>query len=150
MSIRGVVCRIELGSSRLLVFALVVGHVAAGAVMLPLQMPWQLRLGLWMLIAASAARTTAGQGLRRVPAAIVLVEFGVQGGCIVQQRNGLVKACRVLGSTFVATGLVVLNLRGEGEWWARHVVIVRDAVDATSFRRLRVWLRWGDATRSPG
>jgi len=150
LSFRGVVCRIELGPSRLLAFALAAGHVAAGAAMLPLQMPWHLRLGLWVLIAASAVRAMTGQGLRRSPAAVVLVEFGAQGGCILKQRNGHVTSCRVLGSTFVATGLVVLNLRAEGERGARHVVVVRDAVDDTSFRRLRVWLRWGDATRSPG
>jgi hypothetical protein len=147
---RGIVCRVELGPSRSLVFALATGHVTAGAAMLPLDMPWQIRLCLWVVIAASAVRTMAAEGLRRSSAAVVLVEFGTLGGCIVQQRNGLVTACQVLGSTFVAAGLVVLNLRGEGELWARHVVIVRDAVDDTSLRRLRVWLRWGDATRTPG
>jgi toxin CptA len=48
----------------------------------------------------------------------------------------------VLGTTFVAPWLIVINLKLERSRCARAVVILPDATDRESFRAARVWLRW--------
>src|SRR5690606_26774323 len=45
-------------------------------------------------------------------------------------------------STFVASYMTVLSLRKEQTRYYYTVVILPDSIDADSFRRLRVWLRW--------
>lgn len=49
---------------------------------------------------------------------------------------------RLAGESICTPWLVVLNFRQPKQWFATSVVIPRDAMDADSFRRLRVRLRF--------
>ena len=57
---------------------------------------------------------------------------------------------QVLGTTYVAPWLTVLNLRANGATLARHVLVVPDNADRESFRQLRVVLRWRRARAPAG
>jgi toxin CptA len=60
------------------------------------------------------------------------------------RRDGWIPA-EILGSSFVSPWLTVLNLKLPHRRLATHVVLLPDMLGADEFRRLRVWLRWGDA-----
>lgn len=62
--------------------------------------------------------------------------------CTLETKCGEYIICRILGSTFVAPYLVVLNVKSFGEFFSRSVVIVADGIDTEEFRLLRVLLRW--------
>jgi len=62
--------------------------------------------------------------------------------CEFQTLAGVWHEAVLLGSSFVAPHLTVLNLKPAGGRLAKHLVILPDAIDAEDFRRLRVWLKW--------
>jgi toxin CptA len=53
--------------------------------------------------------------------------------------------CIISGDSFVTPYLTVLNLKPEGARFAHALVILPDSLEAESFRRLRVRLKWGTA-----
>ena len=74
-------------------------------------------------------------------AAVVLV-LSDEMQCILTTRSDELIVCSILGSTFVAPYLTVLNLQPVGKFFTRSVAILSDGIDAEEFRQLRVWLRW--------
>jgi toxin CptA len=62
--------------------------------------------------------------------------------CEIADRSGRKSSGEVLGTTFVAPWLVVINMRLHESRFARTVVVLPDATTGKSFRELRVWLRW--------
>lgn len=64
-------------------------------------------------------------------------------GLAIVLRDGSRLPCIVLKDSVVTPLLTVLRLRPEDGRWARAVVILPDSMDVESFRRLRVWLKWG-------
>lgn len=48
----------------------------------------------------------------------------------------------LLDASVVQPWLTVLSLRGRADNRKRHLVILRDSLDADEFRRLRVWVKW--------
>jgi toxin CptA len=115
--------------------------LAAGALWLaPLGATWivagNLALGghfVWVL-RQHAWRSAAGS----------VVELELREDCSVSARSraGRWLGYQVSGASFVSPHLTVLNLRADARWRARSVLITPDSLDADSFRRLRVWLRW--------
>ncbi|MFM9912332.1 MAG: protein YgfX [Methylophilaceae bacterium] len=71
----------------------------------------------------------------------VALQINVKGALSVQQDGDWLEA-KVLGSSLVLPYLTVLNLKLPNGRWPLNVVLLRDSVDAESFRRLRVWLKW--------
>jgi toxin CptA len=68
--------------------------------------------------------------------------------CTLETWRGDVIKCMLLGSSFVAPYLAVLELKplGVRRLWqrfrTRSVVILPDGIDVEEFRQLRVLLRW--------
>lgn len=143
---------LKLGSSRRLAAAVTAMHIFAG-IMLGLAAPV-----LWLaapLLAGSLAHVLHREVLRRSPASIVT--FTLHDGCRCEfhTRSGAIREAALLGSSFIAPWLTVLNLKTVDSPLARHVVIVPDAVDSGIFRKLRVRLKWdcaksGKASESRG
>jgi toxin CptA len=73
---------------------------------------------------------------------IVALRVNVKGEFFIQQRDGDWLQAVLLGTSFVAPYLTVLNLRLSNKRWPQHVVLMPDTVPADAFRRLRVWLKW--------
>ena len=74
--------------------------------------------------------------------AVVAFALSDEMQCALTTRSGESIACSILGSTFVAPYLTVLNLKPVENFFTRSVVILPDSMDAEEFRQLRVWLRW--------
>lgn len=133
---------INLGASRRLAAVLAAMHVFA-SLMLGLASPV-----LWLaapVLAGSLAYVLHREVLRLSPASIVAFTLHADCRCEFRTRSGAVQEAQLLGSSFVAPWLTVLNLKTADSRLARHVVIVADAADSEIFRKLRVRLKWGCA-----
>ena len=76
------------------------------------------------------------------PKSIVALELNDTMECTLETKTGKHVTCEILGNTFVAPYLVVLNLKPLNGSSARSVIILADAIDVELFRQLRVVLRW--------
>lgn len=134
----------NLQPSKYLAAALLLSHGAALVVLGVLAMPLWLKALLILLVLASLfyhmrqeAWLSAGSSNRQ------LVLEGDQLlliGC-----NGDQMHVRILADSLVTPFLTVLVVLPHGANFTRSIVIMPDSLDAESFRRLRVWLRWGNA-----
>lgn len=104
--------------------------------------PWWLFFAALFLLAGSLIFYVRREGWRLAPAAVVSFTTYPDCRCEFQTRDGTVHEAELLGSSFVAPYLTVLNLKPVGSILARHAVIVPDNVDAEAFRKLRVLLKW--------
>lgn len=107
----------------------------AGSLALAAHLVWILRKHTW--------RNAAGS----------VVELELRQNCSVSLLTsaGRWVDYQVSRATFVSPLLTVLDLRAEAGHRRCSVLIAPDSLDADSFRRLRVWLRWrcgGQADRS--
>lgn len=135
--------RVDLKPSRRLGAALVAAHGAAALTLLPLALPAWAKVLIALCIAASLCHALWRHAWLRSAASVTAIEVREGAGAGVEMRGGECHEARVLGTTYVSAALCVVNLRIAGRLLARHAVVVSDNVDAESFRRLRVWLRWG-------
>jgi len=133
---------IGLGRSRRLTVALTALHGFAVAMLWLSSVPWGLFFAVLPLLAGSLVFYVRREGWRLAPAAVVSFTLYPDCRCEFQTRDGNVHAAELLGSSFVAPYLTVLNLKPANSFLARHAVIVPDNVDAELFRKLRVALKW--------
>ena len=125
--------------------ALAICHVAAAAAVVPLDVPLAFSAALAIAIAASSVHSVYRHALLIATRSVLTIEVRDRHTAAVQGRDGALRDARILGTSYVTATLTVLNLRVEGEWLARHVVLVSDNVDEHEFRRMRVLLRWSRA-----
>jgi toxin CptA len=134
---------ITLHPSRRLTALLASLHGGAAALLWSIPVAPLLSLAATLALAANLAWTLRRDALRLSPNAIVAVILYPDCRCEFTTRAGLTQEAELLGSSFVAPYLTILNLRPAGRRLARHAVILRDAVDGEVFRKLRVKLKWG-------
>lgn len=101
-----------------------------------------LGLGSSLILAGSFMFYLRRDGLLAAPKSIIHIRFDHNGKCAYQTRDGTGFEATLLGSTLSTPWLSVLNLKPDGRWLARHVVIFPDSADAETLRKLRVLLRW--------
>lgn len=134
---------IALRPSRRLALAFAAAHLAAAGAVVATGLPLWLTLAIGSALLGHGTITVARAALLRGRRAVVAFEAGRAETLPFRTRDGVWHEGRLLGSSYVAPYLTVLNISETGKWRVFHVLIVPDAVDAEDFRRLRVWLRWG-------
>jgi toxin CptA len=133
--------RLEPRLSRRLLLLVGFTHVGALGVVLSLrEMPAYLQLFLVSGIVLSLWHTARQQGWLQQPAAIRCLTWQADGDWLLETGAGETLAAQLLPSSYVHPWLVVLNLRLEDRRWPRSLVLLRDSLDETTFRRLRVRL----------
>jgi toxin CptA len=140
--------RITLRPSRRLGAVLIAAHAAAAVTLLPLDLPAWAKGIVAVLAAMSLWRVLRRHAALRSSDALTAIELLGQDLAAVETRAGQRREARILPTTYVSPLLCVLNLRVAGRLLPQHALIVADNVDADSFRRLRVLLRWD--YHSPG
>lgn len=135
--------RVVLKRSRCLAAVLIAVHGAAAATLVPLAIPGWAQAALALLIAASLWRALRRHAWLTSRASVTSIELREPGWAMVETGPRGREEARILGTTYISALLCVVNLRVAGRAFARHAVLVPDNVDADSFRRLRVALRWG-------
>jgi toxin CptA len=130
--------RIALGASPTLALLLLLAHGGALMVIAIVTLPfWAKTLAVAVIVASGA--WTIQHALMPM---VLELEVGEGGQASLRERDGSWHDARVVGSSFVAPWLTVVNLRLAGLRHTRHVVILPDSVALEDFRRLRVLLRW--------
>lgn len=135
--------QIAIKPSRQLALLLCLAHAAAAAAVLVIELPLWLSIVLVLAVGTSGGTYLHRSALLRGGGAIVGLEINDGRTLSYQMRGGEWHEGMLLGSSFVSPYLTILNIRTEGRFLARHVVIMPDCVDAEDFRRLRVQLRCG-------
>lgn len=137
-----VVLKAHFKPSRSLAIVLAGVHCGAVALVGMVAFPLWLKVVVSAVIVASGALYVAKDALRTLPQSIVGAEIEEEGRCTIETRNGVRKGCRLLGSSFVAPYLTVLNFKPDGEFFVKSMALLPDGIDGEDFRRLRVLLRW--------
>jgi toxin CptA len=137
--------KIAIGPSRRLALLLCLVHAAAVGACLVVTMPALATAALIVFIGVSCAVSVYGPALLRSPGAVVALEAKDDGALSFQTRRGEWYQGTLLGSSFVAPYLAVLNLRCESSRRIHHVVILPDSAATEAFRQLRIWMRWRTA-----
>lgn len=100
-----------------------------------------IRLALGAAVVMSLLMTLELHGLRRARHAITGLNWDGQGQWTLHTKGGQGLAGRLLAGSYVSPYLVILNFRTATPWPYRSLVILPDALDAASLRRLRVYLK---------
>jgi toxin CptA len=143
------VLKISLRPSWLLGMLLALGHGAAIAIMLLVDIP------LWAALVAAAGLAVnlfvvvRRHALMLTPDSAVAIEIGSDDKVGIRTRHGEWSEYAVLGNTCVTAYLTVLNLQQTDSRAIRRIAIFPDSVDAEDFRKLRVWLRWKEERGTP-
>lgn len=142
---------IHLKRSRRLTAILSLAHFSAIGLLWPLMLPVAAKLMGTVVLAASLIFYLRYYALLRSPGSVVSFELSDEMAGTLEIRCGERIPCALLGSSFVAPYLTVLDWkplehRASPMPWrkfsARSVVILPDGIDAEEFRQLRVLLRW--------
>lgn len=133
---------VHLKASWYLAALLAAVHGCALALLWMVPLPPWLSVIISIGIAASGALYIARDALRRMPQSITGAEIRDDGRCAIESKSGARRECELLGSSFVAPYLTVMNFRSAGSFLARSVAILPDSIEVEDFRRLRVLLRW--------
>lgn len=133
---------IHLQSSCRLVTILCLAHLITAGFLWPLALPLEIKAIIIVLLIISLLYYLRKDALLSANDAVIALQLKEDMCCIVTTRSGQSIACRILGSTFVAPYLTVMNLQPVGKFFMRSVVILPDSIKGDEFRRLRVWLRW--------
>ena len=134
--------QIKLRASWILASTLLVAHGTAMAIIGLVGMPVWLVLIVLAALILSCLLTVRQAALLLMPVSVVAIEITPDNLLSVQTRHGDWIECEVLGSSYVAWFLTVLNLREVEKGTVRHIVIMPDGIEAEDFRAFRVWLRW--------
>jgi toxin CptA len=134
--------RIRLAPSRQLAGLLVGSHVLAGTGLLVSRLPAALAAAALLVLALSLAFSLRRHAWLASARSLMLLDLSDALEVEAVDRSGRRLDGTVLGTTFVAPWLIVINLKMERSRCPRAVVILPDATDRESFRAARVWLRW--------
>jgi toxin CptA len=133
---------IRLAPSRQLAGLLVGSHVLAGTGLLASRLPAARAAAALLVLALSLAFSLRRHAWLASARSLVLLDLSDALEVEAVDRSGRSRDGTVLGTTFVAPWLIVINLKLERSRCPRAVVILPDATDRESFRAARVWLRW--------
>lgn len=145
---------IRLKRSMRLAMMLSLAHFSTIGLLWPLMLPVAVKLLGTVILAMSLIFYLRYYALLRSPGSVVGLELSDEMACTIETRCGERIPYALLGSSFVAPYLTVLDgkLQQSSEprrclmpcekFSARSIVILPDAIDAEEFRQLRVLLRW--------
>lgn len=134
--------RIELAPSVTLATAISAAHVCAAILIWVLPAPAAAQAMLTLGVVVSFVYFMARDATLHAPQSVITLEVKEDGRIAALTRRGEWLDCGLLGTSYVSSRLVIVNLRPHGRRMSVRVVLVNDNVDARDFRRLRTWLRW--------
>jgi toxin CptA len=124
--------------------------LGAGIILILPAFIWQIKLILGIAILSAVIYSVCQYGLLLLPWSYVSLNVSSSHQVQLLSRDGKQIDVHVCGNSVVTPYLTVVNCKVTDapllmRLFAPHLVILPDALDAESFRQLRVWLRWGKA-----
>ncbi len=124
--------------------------LCAGAILILPALVWQIKLMLGTGILGAVIYAVCQYGLLLLPWSCVALSIGSNNQLQLLCRNGNRWHANVRGDSVVTPYLTVMNYDVPNvpllaRLFTTHLVILPDMLDEESFRKLRVWLRWGRA-----
>ena len=135
---------VELSPSSLLAGAVIAVHALAGACA-ALALPWPGALALALLLPALGLAAAWDRALLRGRKSVTGMVIEGPGSLRLRTRDGGETEVRAVDRKHVSRLAVIVPVRGS---MRRTIVVVRDMLDAESFRRLRLWALWGKVPRA--
>jgi toxin CptA len=120
---------------------LAAGHLGAIAVLFPLDLPLMIKLAIGAMLLVSLFVAWRKQPGRVGEGGVQSLTWQADGDWLLETVEGKQLAARLHESTYVHPWLVVLNFRQEGERGMLSFTLPPDALDAQTFRELRVRLK---------
>ena len=143
---------VRLKPSKRLAVILSLAHFTAIGLLWPLALPVTVKFAGSVLLAGSLVLYVRYFALLTSSGSVRSLKLGLDAAdvmiCMIETGRGDHMACALLGSSFVAPYLTILELKPLGfqNFWQRFshrsVVILPDGIDEEEFRQLRVLLRW--------
>lgn len=130
--------RLEIGRSLWLSAILLLSHAGTLWLLMLMPLPWGLATVLTAALAYSLLRGLYLHALRNGKQAIVELVWDTQGRWTLRSAEGQNIPARLSAGSYVSPYLVLLNFVTGRRWQRRTLVLLPDALDAGSFRRLRV------------
>lgn len=128
--------------------------LSMSAILIAMPIVWHIKLCVLLWMVASVIYATAKYALLMLPSSVVALhvaqqKVGRQNKIHIKRRGDHDShEVAVCGETVVTPYLTVIRLQQKNAPLLRRVfkiniVLMADTTDATSFRKLRTWLRWG-------
>ena len=138
--------RVELGRSRLAAAYIFASHVATAALLAYVPGDAMLRAAAVVAIGAHALRALRTCALQSARSAVVAVELSADRRAALIERCGRRCEGRIRAESYVGERLTTLVVRPDGARISRAIAILPDMLPEEELRRLRVRMRYGDAT----
>ncbi|TCV90214.1 protein YgfX [Sulfurirhabdus autotrophica] len=133
---------INLKQSRILALMLLFMHSFCILLVWLMPLPFWVKLTGSLILIVSAAFYLQRDALLTFPQSIVALQVDSDCRSEIQSKQGDRITAELMGTSFVAPYLTVLNFKTAEKRFAQHVVIFPDAINREDFRQLRVLLRW--------
>jgi toxin CptA len=117
-------------------------HCIAGGLLWPLDLSLNIKLIVVFILMMSAIYYLRQDAFLVATNSVIAFELSNTMRCTIISRSGQSIICCILSSTYVTSYLTVLNVKPEGKFFTRSILILPDGIDTEAFRQLRVWLRW--------
>ena len=137
--------QVEIHPSQQLALLLMAGHGAALFAVFS-ALPARANVMLAPVLLFSLGYFLLRDAWLRLPESCTALEISPEG-IILVRRDGVRLPCMLRSGSVVTPWLTVLNLLPQGMRLGRGIVLLPESMETESYRRLRVWLRWGE---SPG
>jgi hypothetical protein len=138
--------KVELGRSRLAAAFVFVSHVATASLLAFAPGDAMLRAAAVAAIGAHALRVLRTWALQSAARAVVGVELRVDRRAVLIERCGRRCEGEVRAESYVGERITTLVVRPDGARVSRAIAILPDMLTEEDLRRLRVLLRYGDAS----
>jgi len=134
---------LDLRPSALLVWVISLACMLFCFVLLLLPIHTGFKLVLMAVIVASSVYFMRHHARLSLMKSIVSLNVNIETGLQLNFIDGTRREAQVLGHSFVAPYLTVLNMRTLDDGKCISLILLPDNTEPDSFRHLRVWLRWG-------
>jgi hypothetical protein len=138
--------KVELGRSRLAAAFVFVSHVATASLLAFAPGDAMLRAAAVVVIGAHALRALRIWALQSAARAVVGVELTADRRAVLIERCGHRCEGQVRAESYVGERITTLVVRPDGARVSRAIAILPDMLPEEDLRRLRVLLRYGDAS----
>ena len=131
--------------SYILTMLLILASVGACCMLIIVDLSWPLSMLIGCAVIGLASYSVLEKGLLLLPWSYVALSINIKNEWRLIRKDGRHIEIIVSEDSVVTPYLTIVNFE---YFWSRSLVILPDAVDAESYRQLRVRLRWGRTMKS--